>query len=1072
MATEQEELRLTVTLDDQASAQLASLRQTLASMSASMSSTGTTISGKSTEAAKAVKGLHTELSAVAGRAGFIGGAIGGITSELAKLGISIVQRASDLEGMSRAMVSMRQAAQELGTSTAQLRSNINAFREAGLSAEQAEKNLTGFTDAMVDLKMVNGQLRAELLTGGFLDLQKMQQTLAKVDTAKTFQEQANVVRHAAHEVKEYWTALAGAEAGARMERKFLNALGAGDLAKLRRDLREITEMQRTLYKERDEAAEKYQTTTIETSIAYENIARTLSSVAIQMINATGAAEAWLGYIKGVDQYLESIDARLRKAKETADAAAPAPDSFWGRLNPFNPNNVKREGAVAPELQNQFPGRTPENLQTPGGVPFFFNGGGGNLGPYSPVTGNLGGFLSDSPESGNIEDRRATEDNTDTLTDLTREVSRLNSNIESPMTGGGAAMPGSMAKALGIDSVGGGGGFRYPGGGSGPNIGSGTPGTNTGGTPGTASYGGDAGGGAAGGVQGAGGAPSGQGLTPGHFATVRYNNPGGMYPGQAAQMFGTTGTGVIGGGHKIANFPTAVHGAAANMQNIVSGGYVGMTIAAATKRWSGGSRSVPGPGGKPYDPNMVITREMTKDPNFVIPFMQSIASGEAPGRYPLDQKQWEQAYDWYTKGGPQGEALKFQGGTGAATAGGGARGGGLAGISAEAAGVKPLWQTGKANIGGLDAEFVSRLNAAYKAMSPEEQASMRHEYASGGHRTREMQAEIYQRSGGGRLFAAAPPGHSRHEGGMAVDVARGGALNFLQTRGAEFGLEGIMGGLRGRDPVHIQMNRNFGRSFFQGGGQQGGTAVGFNSDPRGLAGGGAVMTGTPVSVVSINGDVSRTLANANAEGLQRVWPSQILKQQQDAIASAARTGEREQLKQSLQQLEHEGARSTSRTPGVGGEAAPIGGAPNPNANIPLPRRDPRTGKLIPRTPGVGGEAAPFGGAAPPKLSREEQISRTRARLDELDAEEDRKRGQDTISERTRAMRGDTAADILDGGRPIRVDGNGKIDVNVKAPDGTNVKAEGGGLFKKTSIARETQMSKAESGPTHSANNDEE
>jgi hypothetical protein len=149
---------------------------------------------------------------------------------------------------------------------------------------------------------------------------------------------------------------------------------------------------------------------------------------------------------------------------------------------------------------------------------------------------------------------------------------------------------------------------------------------------------------------------GSGTTPSHFATVRYNNPGGMYPGRAAQMFGTTGTGIIGGGHKIANFPTAVHGAAANMQNLRTGGYVGMTVGDAMRRWSGGSRSVPGPSGKPYPSNMRITLEMTRDPNFMILFMQAVASGEAPGRYPLSEAQWAQAFDWYRKGGPSGKAL--------------------------------------------------------------------------------------------------------------------------------------------------------------------------------------------------------------------------------------------------------------------------------------------------------------------------------------------------------------------------------------------------------------------------------
>ena len=143
----------------------------------------------------------------------------------------------------------------------------------------------------------------------------------------------------------------------------------------------------------------------------------------------------------------------------------------------------------------------------------------------------------------------------------------------------------------------------------------------------------------------------QGETPGKFATVRSNNPGGMYPGSAANMFATTGTSTIGGGHKIANFSTPFHGAAANFQNLTSPKhYVGKTIAQAMRTWSGGSRAVPGPGGKNYDPNTIITKEMVRDPNFAIPFMKAVASGEAPGKYPMDDAQWAQAHRWFLAGG--------------------------------------------------------------------------------------------------------------------------------------------------------------------------------------------------------------------------------------------------------------------------------------------------------------------------------------------------------------------------------------------------------------------------------------
>jgi hypothetical protein len=158
-----------------------------------------------------------------------------------------------------------------------------------------------------------------------------------------------------------------------------------------------------------------------------------------------------------------------------------------------------------------------------------------------------------------------------------------------------------------------------------------------------------------------------GETAGTFANVKYNNPGAMYPGAAANMFGTTGTAIIGGGHKIANFPSPVHGAAANMENLRCG-YVGMTIGAAMRKWSGGSRGVPGPGGKNYDPNIVITKEMLNDPGFAVPFMKAIASGEAPGKYPMDEAQWQQAHRWFqNQGQPKDEAPLSRGAQG--TAGG-------------------------------------------------------------------------------------------------------------------------------------------------------------------------------------------------------------------------------------------------------------------------------------------------------------------------------------------------------------------------------------------------------------------
>jgi hypothetical protein len=96
-----------------------------------------------------------------------------------------------------------------------------------------------------------------------------------------------------------------------------------------------------------------------------------------------------------------------------------------------------------------------------------------------------------------------------------------------------------------------------------------------------------------------------------------------------------------------------------MWNLANKGYVGKTVGAVMDKWSGGYRGVPGPAGE-YPANMKITQAMLNDPNFMIPFMQAVASGEAAGgQKVLSQEQWKQAYDWYQKGGvPQaGEEAK-------------------------------------------------------------------------------------------------------------------------------------------------------------------------------------------------------------------------------------------------------------------------------------------------------------------------------------------------------------------------------------------------------------------------------
>jgi uncharacterized protein (TIGR02594 family) len=131
-----------------------------------------------------------------------------------------------------------------------------------------------------------------------------------------------------------------------------------------------------------------------------------------------------------------------------------------------------------------------------------------------------------------------------------------------------------------------------------------------------------------------------------FASERYHNPGAQWPTERAIRYGMTGYGVIGGANKIANFPSDVHGLAANM-DLLSQKYVGMTVGAAAEKWSGGGRgAVPG-----YNSAQIITPEMASDPNFMLPFMRSHIQGEGRRRQ-LTDDEYQQAFEMYKAGGIQ------------------------------------------------------------------------------------------------------------------------------------------------------------------------------------------------------------------------------------------------------------------------------------------------------------------------------------------------------------------------------------------------------------------------------------
>jgi len=130
------------------------------------------------------------------------------------------------------------------------------------------------------------------------------------------------------------------------------------------------------------------------------------------------------------------------------------------------------------------------------------------------------------------------------------------------------------------------------------------------------------------------------------ATIRFNNPGGMYPASWQRRFGGTDTGArIGGGHRIAMFPDRVSGAAALFALLNGSLYRGKTLSSALSTWTGNNnvRSyLEYMQGRGIDPSETVANFLANE-DAAITLATSMARWETGHVYPMSQEEWQEAY---------------------------------------------------------------------------------------------------------------------------------------------------------------------------------------------------------------------------------------------------------------------------------------------------------------------------------------------------------------------------------------------------------------------------------------------
>ena len=129
------------------------------------------------------------------------------------------------------------------------------------------------------------------------------------------------------------------------------------------------------------------------------------------------------------------------------------------------------------------------------------------------------------------------------------------------------------------------------------------------------------------------------------ATIRYNNPGGMYPASWQRRFGGTEGGTIGGGHRIAMFPDRESGGAALFALLNGSLYVNKDVASALRTWTGNNNA------SSYinwmARNGINTEETVgnylANQDAAIGLATLMARWETGHAYPMSAQEWGQAY---------------------------------------------------------------------------------------------------------------------------------------------------------------------------------------------------------------------------------------------------------------------------------------------------------------------------------------------------------------------------------------------------------------------------------------------
>jgi hypothetical protein len=402
MATEQEELRLTVTLADNASAGLAKLNEEIKQLGSGASQQHVEKFKRETaELTSKIKSMTGEVGEAFKGLGMLRGGLAAGAAGLALFGFELMRQTKTLVEYADKIRALNQQARQIGVNPAQLKDTIEQLQAFGVSGETAVASIGAVSAKIADLQRQGSQLRLELLKNAGPDresVRNMEQYLDRLTHAATVAEQLNIIRQGGEQVYNNARRQGYSEQEAANRRNnFWQLQGYNAQLASAGKLQELSKEEQRLADQRQKNAEALSNEMGQVTKKWETLVETMKQpFVLPLLSGLKLVEGALDSITSkVNELLEKEPLRPDKAKENIQEklgkfglGGGGGTSFEDRWKERVPEELQKNTEATKQLTDL--------LRTGGYQPTSFQGGGGG-GAVIPAAfhpggdGGFGGF---------------------------------------------------------------------------------------------------------------------------------------------------------------------------------------------------------------------------------------------------------------------------------------------------------------------------------------------------------------------------------------------------------------------------------------------------------------------------------------------------------------------------------------------------------------------------------------------------------------------------------------------------------------------------------------------------------